>query len=803
MPAAAEVRFPADAGVIDVTTRGVTPNDGVDDTAAIQSIFDTFVVPRFGGGDRIVYFPDGVYDVSETLQIPDPARYINVQGQSQAGTVLRLQNDLAGFDGAILNFGGGSADRFENSIRDLTLDVGMGNPGAIGLQFNASNQGIAKNLTVRSSDPAKAGRIGFDVGYDDTIGPLLVKNLTVDGFDTGIRSQFEANSKVFEDITLQDQNVLGWQNSNTATVMVRNLNSQNTVPVIDVGPAPNNSPDPGNGRIVVVGGSLAGGPGADSNPAIRVGNFVPAVYLKDVQTQGYGQAVSRETQAFQGNTGLPDGRVDEYWYAGSSGVSRRGGVYQAFDNTPDTSLGLAVRETPDAAITPVNQWGNPADFGAIPNDGIDDTAAIQAAIDSGAQTVYLPNGEWTLNGTLELRGNLERLVGTEARWQTNGAGKIRLGDNGPETVFVERISGELGDLPRVTYEHDSERTWVFKSVSQWEYDPAAQNPGDLFLEDVQGGSPTDGLTFRNQNVWARQFNNEVPADTTDPLLPDAKITVDNARVWVLGLKTENAGTIVRTINGGFAELLGVYRNGPGQSDTDNPAFLAVDAALAVSAFSIRPNNDGYDLFAREIRDGVTVDSPTFDDANVYAAFTNEQLWEVRKTIHLDNADAEGVAFNGSWQSSTGFPGGFVGEDFVFSSVTGDTAAFRPDLPEKGLYEVAVRWVNDVGGQDHSGHATQVLIEVHGLDGVEQILVDQNDLGGMWVTLGRFNFAPGEAGSIRYIVTDAAGGKIIVDGVRLILVPEPSSIALSMLSFVGTALAIGRRRMDNRKLTWNP
>ncbi|MEM8738856.1 MAG: glycosyl hydrolase family 28-related protein [Planctomycetota bacterium] len=828
--ASADVAFPDDAGVIDVTDfsfngMNIRPDDGIDDTVAFQKLLDQTVNDTTGGRDRILYIPDGVYNVSDTLQIPGAARFINLQGQSRDGTVFKLQDNLQGsnasaFNGAIFNFGGGgTADRFENSIRDLTLDIGSGNAGASGLEFNASNQGVARDLLIRSSDPGGAGNIGFDVGYTGTIGPLLVKNLTVEGFDTGIRSQFESNSKVFEDITLRNQNALGWQNSNTATVMVRNLVSENAVPVIDVGPdidRPVDATDPGNGRIVLVGGSLTGTGGAASEAAIRVRNSVPSVYIRDVETTGYGQAIERDLTSIprQGNAGLPDGLIEEYWFAGPSN-NRRGGTFQAFDNTPDTALGLEIRDTPQVVNEAPDAWVSPTDFDASarPNDGIDDTAAIQAAIDSGARTVYLANGDWTVNGEIQLSGNVERLIGTEASLVTTGGGRVVLGETGADTVVVERISGDLGPNPRVVYEHDSDRTWVFKNVSQWSYDAKADNPGDLYLEDVASGDP-NGEVFRNQNVWARQYNNEVLADSSGTVddvrepsgereVPEAKITVDNATLWVLGLKTEQAGTIVKTINGGQTELLGVYRNGPQESDETNPAFLTVDSAFSVSTFSIRPGNAGYALFARETRDGVTVDVPDFnigtspDDprqlfAGVYSAFDDEALWNLRQTVYLDNADTRGVSFEGDWQTSTAGPGGFIGEDFVFSRDAGDTATFTPDLPVEGEYEVAVRWVNDANGQNHSDHLRDALIEILTRDGTESITVDQDINGGMWVTLGTFWFAEGEAGQITFRVTGSSGQSLIVDGVRLTLVPEPSTL-LGGLVLGGLCLSRGRRR----------
>ena len=59
-------RFPADAGVIDVTGPlwGAIPDDGLDDSAAIQRNFD-LMTPS----SKIVYFPDGQYDLAKPLEL--------------------------------------------------------------------------------------------------------------------------------------------------------------------------------------------------------------------------------------------------------------------------------------------------------------------------------------------------------------------------------------------------------------------------------------------------------------------------------------------------------------------------------------------------------------------------------------------------------------------------------------------------------------------------------------------------------------------------------------------------------------
>jgi hypothetical protein len=51
----------------------------------------------------------------------------------------------------MVNAGGSPAQRFFNSIRNCTFDTGRGNPGAIGVRFNASNCGALRDLDSRGS----------------------------------------------------------------------------------------------------------------------------------------------------------------------------------------------------------------------------------------------------------------------------------------------------------------------------------------------------------------------------------------------------------------------------------------------------------------------------------------------------------------------------------------------------------------------------------------------------------------------------------------------------------------------------
>ncbi|NJK90756.1 MAG: hypothetical protein HC904_02325 [Blastochloris sp.] len=64
------------------------------------------------------------------------------------------------------------AQRFSNMLRDLTLDIGTGNPAATGLAFCANNQGGVTNVRVRA--PEGQGWYGIDLGYTGEQGPCLL-----------------------------------------------------------------------------------------------------------------------------------------------------------------------------------------------------------------------------------------------------------------------------------------------------------------------------------------------------------------------------------------------------------------------------------------------------------------------------------------------------------------------------------------------------------------------------------------------------------------------------------------------------
>jgi len=106
------VRFPKDAGVLDITAApyNAIANDGKDDTAAIQK-----AIADASGKNRIVYLPDGTYDLRQKLRWKDTGGVISkrtiLQGESQQGAVLLFDNPEVK-DGEVIRTGSGAAQNF-------------------------------------------------------------------------------------------------------------------------------------------------------------------------------------------------------------------------------------------------------------------------------------------------------------------------------------------------------------------------------------------------------------------------------------------------------------------------------------------------------------------------------------------------------------------------------------------------------------------------------------------------------------------------------------------------------------------
>jgi len=326
---AERLAFPSGIGT-SILEYGAIPDDGQDDTRAIRAALSderTEDVDYYGR-PKCLFFPAGTYNVSDTLSWRGCA--VTVQGEGAGVTIIRLAD-------ATPLFGNSSAPRavirtpsgnmaFRHNFHDLTVNTGSGNPGAIGLDYISSNCGTVKNVSIVSED--RSGVAGLDMTRQWP-GPLLIKNLTVTGFDCGIRVAHSEYGPTFENITLVNQNAAGIDNDGNI-LAIRNLSTSGTVPAIR---------NPVSWGYVIVLDSRFNGGGA-SISAIESGGLV---YARNVTVDGAFQSVIRQKGAV-----VPGKTVGEY-------VSDS--VYSLWEDAPKRSLGLAIAETPEYHDQDTARWG--------------------------------------------------------------------------------------------------------------------------------------------------------------------------------------------------------------------------------------------------------------------------------------------------------------------------------------------------------------------------------------------------------------------------------------------------------------
>jgi hypothetical protein len=548
---AENIVFPANAGIVDVTKPPYNAKgDGVtDDTASIQKALADH--PNQGA---IIYLPNGVYLVSDTLKWPhgkgtgDEEKRTTMQGQSRDGTILRLKDRCDGYQNprqrkAVLWTGKAPAQRFGNEIHNLTVDTGVANPGASGIQFIANNQGGVFDVTIRSGDGQ--GVYGLDMGYTDEQGPCLVKNVRVQGFDVGIHVATNVASEVFEHITVENQNVCGFRNDGQPCT-VRGLRSVNRVPAFHAG----------GGFSVLTDCTFTGIGDAKGRAALLA---EAPVSVRNLKTSGYGIAIADRLH----NKGDVAGPSVPLFLSKPAARLTEGTA---------APLALPVRETPAVPNDDPKIWVSPKSR---------DSAGIQAAIDAGATTVYLPRGAYRIDGTIRIRGNVRRIVGCKAGLETteafrkSGQSVFRFEDSATPVVVLEGIATDFSSGSHYFMEHAAlKRTLVLRNVMiNFQAADAYRSVGGgtVFLEDVVGRY----FTFNNQNVWARQFN--VEGDGTH-------VKNNGGTLWILHLKTEGRGTLIETTNGGRTELIGGLTYTVGDPAKFGPMFV-VDNARASFTFA--------------------------------------------------------------------------------------------------------------------------------------------------------------------------------------------------------------------------
>ncbi|HEY1690814.1 MAG TPA: glycosyl hydrolase family 28-related protein [Polyangiaceae bacterium] len=437
------------AGFLDATIYGADPTGQKDSTKAIQAAIDD-------GRDYLMttYLPPGTYLISDTLTGAEDGNgsgesycfqlaakngsayddeWVNAQAPTLVGppsgprAVLKLADSAAGFGDAsspkpavhfvddgpaaqYVNATVGAADCLMYAvIRDVDLDLGTGNAGAIGVQFFSAQYSYMANVSVHAG--------GGYAGIEGAPATSDWVNLSVDGGQYGILMDNGGTSSL-AGITLTNQSKAGLSLSADGAVAIAGFHIAETTGS-GVVMAPFNGV-PQLASVVLLDGDVTMGAGA--SPAIANPDGIDLV-VQNVWVQTPGALVESGTQA--GGAVAGSGSMDlvtEYAYTNTAVTGA--------DYAPNTSYDLIDGTMGQKGLTKVQPKAGapPGDLvirhlpgplpwftdpgvvdattaGADPTGNTDATAALQKAIDQSeghGDAVFLPRGNYLVSGTLTL-----------------------------------------------------------------------------------------------------------------------------------------------------------------------------------------------------------------------------------------------------------------------------------------------------------------------------------------------------------------------------------------------------------------
>lgn len=536
----------------------------------------------------VVYLPEGEYLVSDTLRYRiaglintygfEINQQIRIRGAGVDQTVIRLKDNCPGFGQgqrkAVLSYIQSDATNVatSNYCEGLTIDVGRGNPGAVGLDFYANNSGAVRDVKIVSGDGS--GHAGLQLGHGNYSG-VLVKRIQVRGFDHGLHVDSETGGMFahLENIDLQGQRVSA-VTAGAISVSLRKLRTRDVPVALTCTSA--------KGFVALIDSDLSGtGP-------VGIDRQAGSLYVSNVELSGFADAR----------------RIDEWVYP----MADVSGAGQGMARLP-------IEDTPTYR-TENNSARGVRCFGAA-GDGVhDDSTAIQAAFDSGAQEIHFEPGRYRLDRPITIPEHVQRinfnfcdLVAGEALAASDAEGFVIAG--GPDAagqppLLIERLlAWEQWKGKHCTFTHSSRRTVCFKDI-QTQTLPLYRNTvagGKVFFDNVAtttGVSPgTNGhgrcpVALKGQKAWARQLNPE----RGEPMIRN-----DGGDLVLMGYKSEGLGVIVETINGGRTEVIGGVANLGRTGDT---AFVATDAQMRLSTATHGWRSVAYYRNAiRHTRDGQT------------------------------------------------------------------------------------------------------------------------------------------------------------------------------------------------------
>ncbi len=507
--------------------------------------------PEFIPEARFIYFPKGVYRISDTITYSlknvnaqswecykcEMCRNIHFLGEDMENTIIKLDDHAAGFQEELkpvlcLNTASKPYDQAEstnsamqNTVKDLTIDCGTGNDKAIGVYYISSNLGRMENVTIK----AQGGHCGvyFDIGSEG-----VFRNIKISGFDYGFDSGW-TSPILLEDVDVSGNRIAG-MTATDATVIARRMNT-GAIPAFSLRKSR-------NGRYYLY-----------DEDAVVTGDMT-------------GNHVYRNrADSLLKHEPLPEKKIKNY----------------------DENYAIVD------------------DFGAVGDGVTDSTRAIQAAMDSGKPIILFGKGQYLITDTVKI----PRSVQIVDFMYANMASGIELITGEVEAVFD---ICEAADTPLFlenlftheqmygyarAFKHSAKRDVVFSDI----YLPFLA----MYFNTVEGSTVYIDNCFMTsgsyaQSGWLKRgyrpvFSAVLPyefhgqrvfASNLNIERGEIELLNDHSEIYLDGYKTEGPGCALKSINGGKTQINlcnnGIWSN----TIEDNSIFILEHSEL--EAFGVLP-----------------------------------------------------------------------------------------------------------------------------------------------------------------------------------------------------------------------
>ena len=543
--------------------------DGVaDDSNAIIAAMD-FVITQlkvywgfgtmWGGGSIpwneywIIYFPDGIYRVTKPLVYPGP-RVIDpiypsdqsregscrlmLVGQSRDGTIIKLADNDNDFQSApanglkgkpVVSFSKADLNPApinnnmpaQNQFRNFTIDTGMGNPFAIGLDFFGANVARIDNVRITGG-----GKIGLHLRMASAHG--YYSNIIVEGFDHGIYLEGDPESHAtIEYVTLLGQNISAIHQQGISSSF-RKVQSENLVTGVHLltglaGKEP---------HMVIVDSSFTEGSGGAS--AFQVDSGI--LTSRNIEIQGYGATVKKAA------TTVHTGAIAEY-------VSEPMTAFGAtrVNAGPVTSLNLPIEDYPFVPwISDFTQWANVDTY-----PGANDTQRIQNAMNSTKKVIYLPKNSYTITSTITIPATVEQVIGSHSLLLGSGT-LFNISQSSTTPLVLHSLNLQNGQIAQ-----NASRPVLLESSQSGDnlYDSNLGSTGTKVYVNNAHGFARYADTTTNLTAWIRWNNNEKPADWQFNADPGSTLVM-------FGFKSEKLYSVFQARPSSKLEVLGGLLNRP-------------------------------------------------------------------------------------------------------------------------------------------------------------------------------------------------------------------------------------------------